>query len=160
MAEGFIKAYSGGDWTVPGIAHQTSTWSEFVAKQRKPVALIIVDAMRYEIGVELAARLERLGEVKLQPAIAALPSITPVGMAALLPGASGSFSVGEQRGKLVAEIEGTFLATREARVSYMQAKVPGLAVAKLGEVVSGRQPRKSSLSAGRRGVFVGDRRGR
>lgn len=146
MAEGFIKAYSGGDWTVPGVAHQTSVWADFVAKQRKPVALIVVDAMRYEIGVELAARLERLGEVKLEPAIAALPSITPIGMAALLPGASGSFSVGEQRGKLGADIEGNFLTTRDARVSYMQAKVPGLAVARLSEVVSWSSATKKKLA--------------
>jgi len=136
MAEGFLKVYSGNDWTIPGIVHQTTIWSEFVAKQRKPVALIIVDAMRYEIGAELAARLQRLGEVKLQPAIAALPSITTIGMAALLPGASSSFSVVEQRGKLGAEIDGSFLHNREGRLSYLEAKVPGMVSARLGDIVS------------------------
>jgi hypothetical protein len=146
MAEGFITVYSGSDWTVPGIVHQTSIWSEFVAKQRRPVALIIVDAMRYEIGVELAARIERLGEVKIQPAMAALPSITPVGMAALLPGASSSFSVVEQRGKLGVQIDDSFLTNRDGRLNYLQAKVPGLASARLGEVVSWSSATKKKLT--------------
>lgn len=136
MAEGFIKVYADGGWTVPGVTHQTAIWSEFVAKQRKPVALIVVDAMRYEIGLELAARLEKLGEVKLVPAIAALPSITPIGMAALLPGASSSFSVVEKNGKLGAQIEVNFMHNRESRVQYLQAKVPGVVTARLSDVVA------------------------
>lgn len=146
MAEGFLKVFSGNDWTIPGIVHQTTIWSEFVAKQRKPVALIIVDAMRYEIGAELAARLQRLGEVKLQPAVAALPSITTVGMAALLPGASSSFSVVEQRGKLGAEIDGSFLHNREGRLSYLEARVPGMVSARLGDVVSWSPTTKKKLT--------------
>ena len=136
MAEGFIKVYAGSGWTVPGVVHQTAIWSEFVAKQRKPVTFIIVDAMRYEIGVELAARLERLGEVKLVPAIAALPSITPIGMAALLPGASSSFSVVEKGGKLGSQIDDSFMHNREGRLSYLQAKVPGVVAIRLSDVVS------------------------
>lgn len=146
MAEGFIKVYSGNDWTIPGVVRQTTIWSEFVAKQRKPVAFIIVDAMRYEIGAELAARLEKLGEVKLQPAVAALPSITPVGMAALLPGASSSFSVVDQRGKLGAEIDGSFLHNREGRLSYLEARVPGMVSARLGDVVSWSPTTKKKLT--------------
>ena len=146
MAEGFIKVYSGNGWTIPGVVHQTAIWSDFVAKQRKPVAFIIVDAMRYEIGAELAARLERLGEVKLEPAIAALPSITPIGMAALLPGASSSFSVVEQRDKLGVEIDGSFLHNREGRLSYLQAKIPGLVSTRLSDVVAWSTPTKKKLT--------------
>ena len=48
----------------------------------------------------LADRLGRLGEVKVRAAIAAMPSITPIGMAAILPGAAASFSIAEKNGKL------------------------------------------------------------
>jgi hypothetical protein len=136
MAEGFIKVLADAGWSVPGVAQQTAIWSDFVSKQRKPVALIVVDAMRYEIGVELAARLEKLGEVKLAPAMASLPSITPVGMAAVLPGASSSFSVVEKNGKLGAQIDDNVLHNREGRLQYLQAKVPGVVTANLGDVVS------------------------
>lgn len=136
MAEGFIKAYASAGWTIPGVVHQTAIWSDVVANQHKPVSYIIVDAMRYEIGVELTARLGKLGEVKLVPAIAALPSITPVGMAALLPGASSSFSVVEKNGKLGSQIDGTFMHNRDARLNYLQAKVPGVVTLRLSDVVS------------------------
>ena len=62
------------------------------------VAYFFVDAMRFEMGVELARQLEVTKDLTIRPAIAALPTITPVGMAALLPGASASFSVVEQKG--------------------------------------------------------------
>ncbi|MBY3465673.1 PglZ domain-containing protein [Rhizobium laguerreae] len=146
MAEGFIQVYAAGGWTVPGVMHQTAIWSEFVAKQRKPVALIVVDAMRYEIGLELAARLEKLGEVKLVPAIAALPSITPIGMAALLPGASSSFSVVEKHGKLGVQIDDRFMHNRESRVQYLQAKIPGVVTARLSDVVAWSSATKKKLA--------------
>ncbi len=146
MAEGFIKVYADGGWTIPGIVHQTAIWSEFVAKQRRPVALIVVDAMRYEIGVELAARLEKLGEVKLAPAIAALPSITPVGMAALLPGASSSFSVVEKNGKLGSQIDDSFMHNRESRMQHLQARVPGVVTARLSDVVAWSSATKKKLA--------------
>ncbi len=146
MAEGFIKVYADGGWTVLGVTHQTAIWSEFVAKQRKPVAVIIVDAMRYEIGLELATRLEKLGEVKLVPAIAALPSITPVGMAALLPGASSSFSVVEKNGKLGVQIDGSFMHNRESRLQYLQAKIPGVVTARLSDVVAWSSATKKKLA--------------
>ncbi len=136
MAEGFVKVFEQAGWVVPGALHQTRIWSDVVASQPKPVAVIVVDALRYELGVELAERLERLGEVRLRPAIAALPSITPVGMAALLPGASASFSVVEKGGKLGAAIGGVFLPDLGARQKFLQGQVPGCVDVALNELVS------------------------
>jgi hypothetical protein len=67
------------------------------------VAYFFVDAMRFEMGVELSERLPKSVEVSVRPAVCALPSITPIGMAALQPGASSSFSVVEQAGTLGAK---------------------------------------------------------
>ncbi len=52
------------------------------------VAYMMVDALRYELGVALEKQLAEDGKVELKPALAQLPSITLVGMASLLPGAS------------------------------------------------------------------------
>ena len=38
---------------------QHRVWAEIVANLPKPLAVVAVDAMRYEIGVELADRLVR-----------------------------------------------------------------------------------------------------
>ncbi|MGA8053985.1 MAG: hypothetical protein WCA12_09035, partial [Burkholderiales bacterium] len=54
MAEGFTKAFAKAGWTVPGALHQTCIWSEVVGAKPKPVAFFLVDAMRFEMAVELS----------------------------------------------------------------------------------------------------------
>src|SRR2546427_12362541 len=89
--------------------HQTRISSEIVAERPKPVAYFLVDAMRFEMGLELSERLPKTAEVGVRHAIGALPSITPLGMAALQPGAAASFSLVEQGAKLVARIDDAVL---------------------------------------------------
>ena len=88
------------------------------------MAYFLVDAMRYEMGAELAERLANHGEVTIRPALGVLPSITPMGMAALMPGASGSYNVAESGGRLVARIGNTMLPDLKARKKYFAANVP------------------------------------
>ena len=79
MAEGFTMALVKANWTVPASLHQTHIYSDVVAERPKPVAYFLVDAMRFEMGVELAERLPKTTEVGVRHAIGALPSITPIG---------------------------------------------------------------------------------
>jgi hypothetical protein len=81
------------------------------------------------------ARLPKTAEVAARPAIAALPTITPIGMAALLPGAAGSFSVVEQNGKLGARIEDAFLPDLKARQRHAASRVPKLVDLDLDELL-------------------------
>ncbi len=141
MAEGFTKAIVKAGWTVPGALHQTRIFSEVVNERPTPVAYFLVDAMRFEMGVELAERLPKSSEVSVRPAVGALPSITPIGMAALLPGASGSFSVIEHAGKLGAQIGEAFLPDLGARKKFAAARVPRLVDLALDELLS-LQPSK------------------
>lgn len=92
--------------------------------------------MRFEMGVELAERLPKTTEVIVRPAISTLPSITPIGMAALQPGASSSFSVVEQRGALGVRIDSAFLPDLAARKKFAAAHVPNLADISLDELLS------------------------
>ena len=141
MAEGFIKALAKAGWTVPGALHQTHIWSEIVTNKPKPVAYFLVDAMRFEMGVELAERLPKTSEVSVRAAVGALPSITPIGMAALMPGAAASFSVVEHGGKLGARIEDSFLPELTSRKKFAAARVPKLVDVSLDELLS-LQPSK------------------
>jgi uncharacterized protein (TIGR02687 family) len=54
---------------------------------QKKVAVVISDALRYEIGVELMGHIcsEDRFEAEIEPIVAMLPSFTQLGMAALLP---------------------------------------------------------------------------
>ncbi|MBX3245757.1 MAG: PglZ domain-containing protein [Myxococcales bacterium] len=141
MAEAFTKALGKAGWTVPGALHQTRIWSEVVSDKPKPVAYFLVDAMRFEMGVELAERLPKTSEVAVRAAVGALPSITPVGMAALMPGASASFSVVEEKDKLGARIDDAFLPDLPARKKHAAARVPKLVDLALDELLS-LQPSK------------------
>ena len=51
------------------------------------VFVIISDALRYEVGVEIAEKLnaETLGACEIEPMLSAIPSVTKLGMASLLP---------------------------------------------------------------------------
>jgi hypothetical protein len=136
MTAGFTRALVGGGWSVAGALHQTRIFSEVVTGRPKPVAYFLVDAMRFEMGIELAERLPKTSEVSIRPAIGVLPSITPIGMAALMPGASGSFSVVEQGGRLGARIEDTFLPDLASRKRLAAARVSKLVDLALDDLLS------------------------
>lgn len=136
MTEGFVKAIEQDGWSVPKVLRQTRVWTDVVSSRARPVAYIFVDAMRFEMGHELADRLGAGNEVQLRPAVAALPSITPVGMAALLPGAAASFSVVQQGGRLGAKIDQAFLPDRASRQKYLEGVAPGVVQLELDEVIS------------------------
>jgi hypothetical protein len=136
QAEGFARVFEKAGWTITNVLPQHRFWSEVVANQPKPLAVVVVDAMRYEIGAELADRLGRSGEVKLRAAISALPSITPIGMAAVLPGAAAGFSIAEKNGRFGAAIGETFLPDLAARKKYLQAQIPGIVDLTMDEVLN------------------------
>lgn len=78
------------EWTVPGYPRQSDFYrdrtSEF-RRQDQKVAVIISDALRYEVAEECLREIRKLNrfEASLKPMIGALPSYTQLGMAALLP---------------------------------------------------------------------------
>jgi hypothetical protein len=153
MADGFAKVLGAAAWTVPGALHQTRVYPDVVQTMGGRVAYFFVDAMRFEMGVELARQLEGTKDLTIRPAIAALPTITPVGMAALLPGASASFSVVERKGKLAASIEGTEMSGLSERLKFLKAKVPDVTDIALGKLL-GSSPSKLSKSIGDASLVV------
>jgi hypothetical protein len=70
---------------------------------KQPAAVILLDACRYDIGCRIAEALNR-GEpaqrADVQPAMAPLPSITPLGMAFALPGLPDRLSIEVNAGAL------------------------------------------------------------
>ena len=154
MAEGFTKALVKSGWTVPGVLPQVQVYREVVAEQPRPVAYLLVDALRYEMGVELAGRLPRSAEVRVRPAAAALPSITPIGMAALQPGASGSFDVITQAERLGVQIEDAFLPDLAARRKFSASRIPNLVDLTLGDVLNWSKTKLAAQLAGAQVVIV------
>lgn len=78
------------EWKVPGYTSQADFYREQAAEYRRKdqkVAVIISDALRFEVGEECLRRIRALDrfDAELTPMISSLPSYTQLGMAALLP---------------------------------------------------------------------------
>lgn len=124
LAQGFVEALVQADWSAEGVRRQTSIFDDLARPDRGRVAYFLVDAMRYEMGVDLAERLQDHGETTISAALGVLPSITSTGMAALMPGARTSYDLTEQGGKLTAAVDGAFLPDLKARKKHVAARVP------------------------------------
>lgn len=135
LNEGFTPALVTAQWDTGWELHQTQVFDTRVKPSEQPVAFFVVDAFRYEMAEELAERLEQAGVRTLEAAVGALPTITPVGMAALLPGASESFSVRESGSGVCGAIEGTPLPDWPARWKHVQARIPGAVELRLEQLL-------------------------
>jgi len=152
-ANGFAKVLGESAWSVPGALHQTRIYPDVVETMGGRVAYFFVDAMRYEMGAELAHQIEGAKDLTVRAAVCALPSITPVGMAALLPGASASFDVVDAKGKLAARIEGTDMPGLNERLKFLKAKVPDVMEMTLGKLLSS-SPSKVGKDIGKASLVV------
>lgn len=138
LAELFTRAYAADQFELPNVLLQADVYREIVAPAAKSgrVAYILVDALRFEMARELISILEPGWAHELSPALATPPTITEIGMAALMPGAEKGLTVMPAGGnKLAAVVADNTLKTRQARLAYFQATVgDGVAVARLDQL--------------------------
>ena len=135
LATGFTEALEAAKWDTGSLLQQTSTFEQ-VKPTQGPVAYFLVDAMRYEMGDELATRLQDHAEVSIRPALGVLPSITVTGMAALMPGAAQSYDVADDGGKLQAKVDGNLLPNLTARKKHLAARYPSSIDFELGDLLT------------------------
>jgi hypothetical protein len=123
LAKHFIATFQKAKHPIKGLAQQRDIFD----RQVKPllsegkVAYVWVDALRYEMARELSRLLKDDFKLEIQAAIGMIPTITEVGMAALLPNANRLakvVSVGG--GKLALEIGGTVIKDRKDRVAFLK----------------------------------------
>lgn len=123
LAKHFITQFSKAKHPIKGLLRQRDIFE----KQVKPllgdgkVAYVWVDALRFEMARELCRLLTDDFKLEVQPAIGTMPTITEIGMAALLPKAHESakvVSVGG--GKLALEIGGKIIKDRKDRVAFLK----------------------------------------
>jgi len=148
LSRGFVTALAQANFTIGNILYQNEIFARYVspALSTHKIAYIIVDALRYEMALDLADSLDRDWKVEVLPAIATPPTITPVGMAALLPGAERGMSL-SQAGELVVEVGGQILKSRKERIAYMASKVPGFYDVKLEMLVPAKKTTREALRA-------------
>ncbi len=124
LAKLFVFQFGKASHPIKGLLRQRDTFD----KQVKPklaenkVAYVWVDALRYEMARELCRLLTDDFDLSIHPAIGTVPTITEIGMAALLPMANLSAKVVPVGGgKLGLEIDGTILKDRKDRIAFLKA---------------------------------------
>jgi PglZ domain len=122
----FIKHLETGGWPPPGRVANNEAFDRLVADRLKEsgrkVAYVMVDALRYELGVSLEKMLAEDGPVELQAAYVQLPSITSVGMASLLPGAHVDLKLTLERDALVPKLAADTVGNVPQRMSVLSKR--------------------------------------
>jgi hypothetical protein len=104
------------------LAHQGDIHTNWVRDATGSVAYIWVDALRFELGTDLRDGLRADGHIaELYAAVAAAPTITPVGMANLTPAAGAGLSLELDSGNLAIRVSGTKVANVSDRVARLRA---------------------------------------
>lgn len=123
LAKHFITQFHKAKHPISGLLRQRDIFEKHV----KPllgegkVAYVWVDALRFEMARELCRLLKDDFELAVHPAIGTVPTITEIGMAALLPKAHESAKVvAVGGGKLGLEINGKVIKDRKDRVEFLK----------------------------------------
>ncbi|MDT3683242.1 MAG: PglZ domain-containing protein [Truepera sp.] len=122
----FVKHLDGSGWPPSGLNANADTFDRLVAEPLKDngrkVAYIMVDALRYELGVALQKMLSEDGPVELEAAYAQLPSVTAVGMASLLPGAHADLTLRQANGALAPFLGENPVTNVQQRMGYLSKR--------------------------------------
>jgi hypothetical protein len=134
---------------VGALARQGDVHRRWVRDAAVPVAYILVDALRFELATDLADGLRSDGHsVELHAAVAAAPTITPVGMANLTPGADTGLSLALDDGDLAIRIDGSIVATVADRVARLRAAHGDKVLDRTLEVLAGQGEKELTRALG------------
>lgn len=112
-------------WPPEDVRRQTQAFDTHVTpelNERRKTAYILVDSLRFEMGRDLADALGDLGEVRVEPVTTILPTTTPCGMAALMPGADGAYSLVEHGSEIVPAIGDRALPSIKERRALLEER--------------------------------------
>ena len=118
----FTAAVKAEGWPVSGRIRNSEVFDRFVApwlKERKKVAYFLVDALRYELAIELENELSASFRTQITPVCAQLPTVTSVGMAALMPEANGSIQLVFEKEDLLPYVKGQKVLVPKDRYEYV-----------------------------------------
>lgn len=117
---------------------QHNFWTKYVAPKNEQTAILVVDALRYEMGMELLGLIEDKITKNIFQMISSVPTITEFGMVALLPNGGAKLNVGYDKDGFKIS-DGNFnmpLNNKQDRIKYFLQQAGTLGVVKnLNEVV-------------------------
>lgn len=120
----FIKAIELESWIGPATNDQASIFKNRIVPRlegREKTAYFMIDALRLDLARELLLSLPSTYRATLDTARGKLPSITPVGMAALLPDADTKLSISIEAGAIAPRIGSMQVANAQERIAYLKS---------------------------------------
>jgi len=120
----FIELVQKEGWPVSGQGRNTQVFEKFVEpwlQERKRTAYLMVDALRYELGAEVEKELSGEFKTEFWAVCAQLPTITRVGMAALMPNADGNLRLVKQEENPVPYVKDQKVLSPSDRLECMRA---------------------------------------
>jgi PglZ domain len=122
----FTRHLDATGWPPQGRLANADVFNRFVQpllnESGRRVAYFMVDALRYELGVALHAELAETDHAELLPACAHFPTVTPVGMASLLPAAGSGLQLAKDGEGFVAVLGGVRLVQVAQRMELLRAR--------------------------------------
>jgi len=148
-----VKTYEAAGFEPGETPIQAGIWSRQVEpawRSGKRCAYVLVDALRYEMAAELLEGLAEEFTVNFEPALGTAPSITSIGMAALMPGAEKGIELVAAGGAVAAVVNGVTLKNRADRVAYLEKQISsGLLALKLGDLLRLTAKRRKEIAQAR-----------
>jgi len=115
----FQRLTATGTGAVPGFEPVTSRLEETLWNTPGKRAVIIVDALRYDCALAIAGLL-RGQQVEVEPLVAMLPTVTPIGMTALLPISSAQVGLQIKGNAVHPTVNGKDTSARSNRLAYLK----------------------------------------
>ena len=120
----YLRHLEKSGWPSTGFSSNAATFDKVVTprlqESGRRVAYIMIDALRYELGIALQRELGDDAQISLQAACGQLPSVTPIGMASLLPHAEAQLQIRNDNGKVVAYMGDQPLKSASARMKLLE----------------------------------------
>lgn len=146
---GFTTAIERNGFEVDSLARQGEIHARWVRDAAGPVAYVWVDALRYELGTDLAEGLRADGHgTELHAAVAAVPTITPVGMANLTPDAASGLALKLSEGNLSITVDGSKVEGVPDRIARLRAAHGDKVLDRTLDVVAGQGEKELKRALG------------
>ncbi len=123
--DSFLEAVARDGWPPDATSKHTQTFDKHVAPilaEGGRVAYFLVDSMRYEMGHDLGVSLEEYGNVRVESSVSILPTVTPFGMAALMPGAEAAWKIIKRKNDLLPALGDEVMSGVTERKSLLKSR--------------------------------------
>jgi len=116
----FQRIVAAGSSAVPGIPDVTAHLERRLWRAKGRRAAVIVDALRYDCAIAIKEVL-REQEVTVEPVVAKLPTVTPIGMTALLPLSGANVALQMKGNNLHPRVNDKDTSALSNRIAYLEA---------------------------------------